>query len=124
MAAQTKVDVGGIVRPAGQFDGSNALSPHAGGLGERAAAHLLRRAGFGGRPTDVGRVAAMTATQAVSSLLALTPASSVAPPPELVNSGRLERRAVVFTLQSWWLNRMLTTPSPLQEKMTLYFHGH
>ncbi len=46
------------------------------------------------------------------------------PRPSSSTRGRLERRAVVFTLQSWWLNRMLTTPSPLQEKMTLYFHGH
>ena len=27
-------------------------------------------------------------------------------------------------VQKWWLNRMLTTPAPLQEKMALYFHGH
>ncbi|HEY2555300.1 MAG TPA: DUF1800 family protein, partial [Candidatus Cybelea sp.] len=124
MAAQTKMDVGGIVRPAGQLDTSNALSPHGGRLGDRAAAHLLRRAGFGGTPADVGRAAAMTATQAVASLLALTPASAVAPPPELVDADRAKRRAAVFTLQLWWLDRMLTTPSPLQEKMTLYFHGH
>jgi uncharacterized protein (DUF1800 family) len=124
MAAQTKMDVGGIVRPAGRLDDSSALSPHAGRLGERAAAHLIRRAGFGGTPTDVGRVAAMTATEAVASLLTLTPASAVKPPPELFDAGRPQRRAVVFALQMWWLNRMLTTPSPLQEKMTLYFHGH
>ncbi len=24
----------------------------------------------------------------------------------------------------WWLDRMLTTPAPLQEKMTLFLHGH
>jgi uncharacterized protein (DUF1800 family) len=124
MAAQTKMDVGGIVRPAGRLDPSNALSPHGGRLGGRAAAHLLRRAGFGGTPADVGRVAQLTATQAVASLLVLTPASAVAPPPELLDGERPLRRAAVFTLQSWWLNRMLTTPSPLQEKMTLYFHGH
>ncbi|HEY1884266.1 MAG TPA: DUF1800 domain-containing protein [Candidatus Cybelea sp.] len=124
MAAQTKMDVGGIVRPAGRLDPSNALSPHGGRLGGRAAAHLLRRAGFGGTPRDVGRVAQLTATQAVASLLVLTPASAVAPPPELLDGERPLRRAAVFTLQSWWLNRMLTTPSPLQEKMTLYFHGH
>ena len=25
---------------------------------------------------------------------------------------------------TWWLNRMLVTPAPLQEKMTLFLHGH
>lgn len=27
-------------------------------------------------------------------------------------------------LALWWANRMLTTPRPLQEKMTLFWHGH
>ena len=35
-----------------------------------------------------------------------------------------EGRDAIVALQLWWLNRMLTTPAPLQEKMTLYFHGH
>ncbi|HEY2475178.1 MAG TPA: DUF1800 domain-containing protein [Candidatus Cybelea sp.] len=124
MAAQTKMDVGGIVRPAGQLDPTSALSPHAGRLGERAAAHLLRRAGFGGAPDDVGRVAGMTAAQAVDSLVALAPARSIAPPEELINAPRPAKPRVTAATQLWWLNQMLTTPSPLQEKMTLYFHGH
>ena len=34
------------------------------------------------------------------------------------------RREAIAALQLWWLDRMLASPSPLQEKMTLYFHGH
>ncbi len=30
----------------------------------------------------------------------------------------------VITAQLWWLNRMLASPAPLQEKMTLFWHGH
>ncbi len=30
----------------------------------------------------------------------------------------------ILSLQHWWLNGMLATPNPLQEKMALYFHGH
>jgi uncharacterized protein (DUF1800 family) len=37
---------------------------------------------------------------------------------------RRNERKSVLDLQRWWLNRMLTSPAPLQEKMTLYFHGH
>ena len=29
-----------------------------------------------------------------------------------------------FELQSWWLTEMLVTPSPLTEKMTLFWHNH
>jgi len=148
-AQQTPVDVGGIVRPAGPLDLATALQPHAGRLGDRAAAHLLRRAGFGGTPDQVRRYGAMTARDAVASLLAVPPNSSIAPPQELEDLGRpvsmatdplqrsmlgqettlrrakgREGRDAILALQLWWLNRMLTTPAPLQEKMTLYFHGH
>ena len=30
----------------------------------------------------------------------------------------------VLALQRWWLQRMLATPAPLQERMTLFWHGH
>ena len=142
-AQQTPVDVGGIVRPAGRPDLVTALQPHVGRLGDRAAAHLLRRAGFGGTPEQVRRYSAMTARDAVASLLAAPPGSSITPPQELEDLGgsvsmssdpmqrktmRRERaregRDAIVALQLWWLNRMLTTPAPLQEKMTLYFHGH
>lgn len=146
---QTPVDVGGIVRPAGPLDLATALQPHVGRLGERSAAHLLRRAGFGGTPDQVRRYAAMTAGDAVESLLTVPPVSSITPPQELEDLGRpvsmatdplqrsmlgqamtprreraREGRDAIFALQLWWLNRMLSTPAPLQEKMTLYFHGH
>ena len=32
----------------------------------------------------------------------------------------LETRRLAF----WWLNRMVTSPHPLEEKMTLFWHGH
>lgn len=137
MAAQAEMDVGGILRPRGRVDSSTALQPHRETLGERGAAHLLRRAGFGGTPVEVRRYAALSAREAVTSLISLPPARSIQPPPELQNldgapsmmgmdrkARARARRQVIVALQLWWLNRMLTTPAPLQEKMTLYFHGH
>ncbi|MGA8099686.1 MAG: hypothetical protein WB810_13615, partial [Candidatus Cybelea sp.] len=61
MAAQAQLDVGGILRPQGNPDLSIALQPYSQTLGERGAAHLLRRAGFGGTPDQVRRYAAMRA---------------------------------------------------------------
>ena len=135
MTASAQVDVGGILRPQGRPDFSTALQPYRSGLGDRGAAHLLRRAGFGGTPDEVRRYAGMRAGDAVASLLALTPADGVAPPPQPSDAGgamqmttRQERfrarREAIAALQLWWLDRMLASPSPLQEKMTLYFHGH
>ncbi len=127
MAAQAKVDVGGILRPQGRLDLATALQPYPGTLGERAAAHLLRRAGFGGTPAEIARYSAMRATDAAAALLAMPSASSIAPPEQAQVDGPLrqgETRESLAALQLWWLNRMLNTPAPLQEKMTLYFHGH
>ena len=36
---------------------------------------------------------------------------------------RANREAIVATA-SWWMKRMATGPSPLQEKLTLFWHGH
>lgn len=35
-----------------------------------------------------------------------------------------EDRAQVRAMQSWWLTRMIETPRPFEEKMTLFWHGH
>ena len=36
---------------------------------------------------------------------------------------RADRRQM-RDIQRWWLGRMISTPRPLQEKMTLFWHGH
>ena len=36
---------------------------------------------------------------------------------------RSDRRQIA-DLQRWWLQRMIETPRPLEEKMTLFWHGH
>ncbi len=127
MAARAHIDVGGILRPDGRLDLSTALQPYRQRLGERAAAHLLRRAGFGGTPDEIRRYAALDAPDAAQALLSLSPSRAIAPPPEVSAGGPIGKRKTresLAALQLWWLNRMLTTPAPLQEKMTLYYHGH
>ncbi|MBX3377838.1 MAG: DUF1800 domain-containing protein [Phycisphaeraceae bacterium] len=39
---------------------------------------------------------------------------------ERENRDRLQARE----MQKWWLGRMIETPRPLEEKMTLFWHGH
>src|SRR4029077_9960638 len=29
-----------------------------------------------------------------------------------------------YLLEQWWLDRMASSPTPLQEKLTLFWHGH
>lgn len=147
---QVHIDVGGLLRPAGSLDVATALEPYRGRLDERAAAHLLRRAGFGGTPDEIARYAAMSVNDAVESLVRF-PSTAALPrfavdydPNAIVRAAApqglraldiAQRKAVhvavqraeqrsIRRLQLWWLERMLATPAPLQEKMTFYFHGH
>ncbi len=135
------------------------------------AAHLLERAGFGGTPEEVAKLAAMTPAEAVdhlvdyesidaSCLTAYEPSDTyphghrftynfagggrrsretgkilgVKPRRE----GKLPFQPPVtewFTLwytelhemtrgSQWWAERMLLTPRPLEEKLTLFWHNH
>ena len=145
-------DVAGIARPAGHLDVSTALEPYSGPWSGRHAAHLLRRAGFGASSDEAARLAGMPMHQAVDSIVHFPSTGALpAPPPlydarqaiiqnfpgairafmgddtarrEFAKELRKHERESVIALQRWWLERMLTTPAPLQEKMTLYFHGH
>jgi len=140
-------------RPAGTIDMATALSAYGGPWNQRLAAHLMRRAGFGGTPDDVARLARMRVGDAVESLIHF-PSTASWPQPDNVfdpyaagflplggarpgmmmmdDAARRQRlmdlrmraRDSIISLQQWWLQRMLTTPAPLQEKMAFYFHGH
>ena len=115
-----------------------------------AAAHLLTRAGFGGTPGEIeaahgkGLDAAVRDLVDVSDDLADVPAPEWAHPRPIgkirtqMRSQRIsprerrERKRAyhdmegenILDLRRWWLERMLTSPAPLLEKMTLFWHGH
>ena len=136
------------------------------------AAHLLERAGFGGPPDEVDRLAAMTPAEAVAWLvdyesatdtLTRFDASPIWDPamdpfpksraeavkiaretgesmgvrmlPEgeprrlqpVVNKFFYGLRSNSYETQRmalWWGERMLLTTRPLEEKLTLFWHGH
>lgn len=98
-----------------------------------AAAHLLRRAGFGGTPAEVQQLAALSPAQAVARLVD-TPEEE----PELErailaegstlalveDATRGNGRDPIDVLRAWWLFRLAHTRRPLREKLTLFWHGH
>jgi uncharacterized protein (DUF1800 family) len=130
------------------------------------AAHLFNRAGFGGSPEEIAKLAAMSPAEAVAYFVDYdkVPDSSAPPPdwakPDPVRSEQYQkiqravrdekdsnlsedekraqgekRRQMVQQIQREqfrhlqemrfdWLNRMATGPRPLQEKLTLFWHGH
>jgi hypothetical protein len=138
-------------RPAGALSDTMALAPYDGPWNRRVAGHLLRRAGFGGTPEDVSRLAAMPMNAAVDSLIHFSKDDALAGSPDdtgavfeqlrdayqqLRRSGgdpdalkdaqkafAKSRRQVGASMERWWLGRMIKTKAPLQEKMTLFWHG-
>ncbi len=85
-------------------------------------AHLLRRAGFGANPQELAHYQSIGYAQTLAELLH----------PEHINNSGLENILAhqhfdysnPNSLKKWWLYRMIFTARPLEEKMTLFWHGH
>ncbi len=95
-------------------------------------AHLLRRTGFGANPEELDRYEAMGFDAAVNALLDYEPWPDPYPVDPAIEAafqddpreGQQLAREALRELPGWWIARMLTTPNPLEEKMTLFWHGH
>ena len=87
--------------------------------------HLLRRTEFVARPARVAELMALpTLADAVNNVLDFTPNANPQLRADLVthnNNDSFNQRLAAF---HWWLDMMATRPRPLQEKMTLFWHGH
>src|SRR5258706_1364214 len=111
-------------------------------MGFDEARHLLNRTSFAANVGDIDAFAKLTRTQAVDELLAWTAIHKVGtPPPAWINDFPSPRRRGTMSdeqrklaqrdqvekgveLRGWWMTEMLTTPSPLTEKMVLFWHNH
>ncbi len=111
-------------------------------LGNADARHLLARTGFGPTGDEVGAYAPLTRAEAVDRILRETRTTPVTPPPTwALEHGPLRppgpdadvaMRQVFrqkttrdgLELRAWWIGEMLATPSPLTERMTLFWHNH
>ncbi len=115
------------------------------------AGHLLNRAGFGGTPTQIQKLADLTHDGAISSLLdydnlydtTINP-DWAHPNPEEIKQLRDSLKAAAtpeekrkiqqdankvqqtrfLELRGWWLQRMARGARPFQERMVLFWHGH
>ena len=111
-------------------------------LDREDARHLLSRSGFGATAEEVAALSALSRGDAVRHVLDGVSRSAVTAPPAWVNDSHNlfprvtglnaeERKHLVQLrngqareLKSWWYGEMLATPSPLTERMTLFWHNH
>ncbi|MEP6768076.1 MAG: DUF1800 family protein, partial [Acidobacteriota bacterium] len=87
-----------------------------------AAAHLLRRAGFGGTPAETDALTARGLDGAVSSLVDYDAVDMTTY--EAALAARTYNLATTRGLQQWFLDRMANSPRPLEEKMTYFWNLH
>lgn len=88
---------------------------------KRRAAHLLRRAGFGGTAAQIDEFAALSRETAADRLLNF----------EQIDNSALDARVAAANYDlirpadgiRWWYSRMISTARPLEERMTLIWHG-
>ena len=112
-----------------------------------AAGHLLVRAGFGGSSAEIQELTDRGLQQSVEKLLSPATAQPTPPswaypaslrdlvdqirssttPEEKVKARQAFNKAnqeQMAQLIQWWTQQMTDTEAPLQEKMTLFWHGH
>ena len=106
------------------------------------ARHLLVRTGFAPTQAEVDKLVGKSAQQAVSDIITAAvaakpkypvPAFVSQPPPtpanqlKTVDERQEQRRAQIaegVEIKAWWLREMLETPTPLAERMALFWHNH
>jgi uncharacterized protein (DUF1800 family) len=111
-------------------------------IGYDGARHLLNRTGFAATDAEIRDFAPLERADAVDRLLAGARREASLKPPAFVDESFVpfrplagmseeDRRSEIrrrtdeaFALREWWLREMLATPSPLTERMTLFWHGH
>ena len=120
---------------------ANAQAPASSPMGFDEARHLLNRTSFAAQVSEINEFAKLTRSQAVDRLLAETRRQASYPAPawsltyervyrpdmsqdERMKAGRRELVERGLELRTWWVAEMLSTPSPLTERLTLFWHNH
>lgn len=85
-------------------------------------AHLLRRTSFGYTQAELEQAIRDGYARTVDRLVETKPAE----PPAFPGGDTANRAQPLRTgdLQAWWLDWMLATPTPLAERLTLFWHSH
>ena len=108
------------------------------------ARQLLDRTGFGATQAEIEHYVGMPRDRAVQAILATVRTAALTAPPQAMaadalpryprrDAGATDEELKTFRrqqvregldLRGWWIGEMLSTPSPLTERMTLFWHNH
>ncbi len=106
------------------------------------ARHLISRTGFGASPTEIKALTGKSYAEGVALILSSVSDAPSTPMPAWVNAPDYPFEYVwlmgqtaeelfyanrwmdIEELSGWWLSEMVATPSPLTERLTLFWHDH
>jgi uncharacterized protein (DUF1800 family) len=102
-----------------------AVRPAAALTGDEAR-HLAARTGFGPTAAEIGALLPLTRAQAVDTLLDGLRTTPFVPPPDWVNGSPVDPDNDIHkqALPGIWYGEMAVTPSPLTERLVLFWHNH
>ncbi|MEM9437212.1 MAG: DUF1800 domain-containing protein [Pseudomonadota bacterium] len=121
--------------------GTTALAAP-GALTREEARHLLARTGFAPAPAEIDAITGLSAQQAVTQIVQGVSTEPSQPYPDWVNGWLYPQEAVwslgqtaqelffanrfqeIEELAAWWMGEMVSSPSPLTERLTLFWHDH
>ncbi|MEJ8561624.1 DUF1800 domain-containing protein [Yoonia sp. GPGPB17] len=122
------------------FAGPAAAGPAA--MTPEEARHLIGRTGFGASPQEIKALTGKSYAEGVAAILGtLSPDPSI-PMPDWVNAPDYPAEYIwtlgqtadelffanrwmeIEELSGWWMSEMVATPSPLTERLTLFWHDH
>ncbi|TMB60339.1 MAG: DUF1800 domain-containing protein [Chloroflexi bacterium] len=85
-------------------------------------AHLLRRTTFGATQAELEKAQSDGYAKTIDRLIE-TPIAEPAPFTGGDDASQ-DKPLNIGQLQQWWIEHMLSTPTPFGERMTLFWHGH
>ena len=106
------------------------------------ARHLITRTGLGASPAELNRFIGLAPTDAVNKIIAglgeqpnlPPPAWTANPAPHHFRFGTMPvgdkqkfrqiRDGEMQSLRRWWIQEMISTPSPQTERLVLFWHNH
>lgn len=88
------------------------------------AAHLYRRAGFGATAGELRRAVELGPRATLDDLLRAPSGWAVYDAGQAAREAASARAGDSSAFQAWWLRRLIESPFPLLEKLTLFWHDH
>ena len=86
----------------------------------------MRRGGFGAKPSEIKELVELGPAKTIDRILSKNNTQALEAfeqeSSQIVSAVR--SGGSIDSLAAWWLHRMIHTPSPLVEKITLFWHGH